>query len=257
MIRTFILLLISCAFASVAFAIPSVKTADGIRFEIRSASLGHSNKQKSVVLEFVLSNESDTKKIDFDQRFDYILSDEFGNRYRSLPKPLNYKDPIESIPSNFPSIYPGETCTKILFFEAPITKAAHLKLGIKGPIDGIPTPLEIEFPAPRPDPSGPSVIEITMPTDGAVITAGEMFDLNVRVNADELPFKIIVVAFGSTLENPEPSQDNSYNITIPVNTPEGPSSISVIGYWTDAHGSKQILSKNIVIYVNLGPPASL
>ena len=223
---------------------------------MRGASLGDSNRVKHVVIDFVLSNESDTKKIDFDQRFDYSLSDEFGNHYRPLQRPVAYKEPLERNPPNFPSIYPGESCAKVLFFEAPVEKATSLKLEIKGPIDGIPTPLIIEFPAPRPDPSGPSMIEIASPDDGAVITAGDVFQLNVKVNADELPFKIIVVAFSETLEDPGPSQNNSYNITVPAKAPEGPSSISVIGYWTDPRGSKQILSKNIGIYVKPGPSAT-
>ena len=257
MIRTLILFIASCAFVSAAFAVPSVKTPDDIRFEIQVASLGISNGTKYIGIDFVLTNESDTKKINFDERFDYALSDEFGNRYRPLPKPGSYPEIVEKAPSNFPSIYPGESCTKALFFEAPVAKATQLKLEITGPLDGTNEPLAIEFPAPRPDPEGPSVIDIASPENGTVVTAGETFPLNVNVNSDELPFKVIIVAFAKTLEDAGPSQNNTYNITIPANTPKGPSSISVIGYWTDPHGSKQILSKNIIISVNPGPPASL
>ncbi len=257
MIRTLSLFIISCAFASAAFAVPSVKTSDDIRFEIQSASLSTSNSVKYISLDFVLSNESDTRKINFDERFDYILSDEFGNRYRPLSKPGNYAEPIGERPSNFPSIYPGESCKKSLFFEAPVAKADRLRLEITGPMSGINEPLAIEFPAPKPAPEGPSVIDIVSPENGTVVTAGEMFPLNVKVNSDELPFKIIIVAFARTLEDPEPSQSNTYNITVPDNTPEGPSSISIIGYWTDPKGKKQVLSENIVIHVNPGPPASL
>jgi hypothetical protein len=256
MIRTLSLFLISCAFASAAFAVPSVKTTDDIRFEIQAAALGTSNKTKYISLDFVLSNESDTRKVAFDERFDYILSDEFDNHYRRLPKPGSYPDPLEEKPSNFPSIYPGESCTKILFFEAPVAKAERLSLEIKGPLDGATNSLAIDFPAPRPAPEGPSVIEITSPENGTVVTATEMFPLNVKVNSDELPFKIIIVAFAKTLEDPAPSQNNTYNITIPAETPEGPSSISIIGYWTDPNGRKQVLSENIIIYVNPAPPAS-
>jgi len=256
MIRTLILFLVSCAFASAAFAVPSVKTPDDIRFEIQVASLGLSNGTKYIGIDFVLSNESDVKKINFDQRFDYSLSDEFGNRYRPVPKPGSHPEVVERLPSNFPSIYPGESCRKALFFEAPLAKAERLKLEITGPLDGIDEPLVIEFPAPRPDPEGPSVINIASPENGTVVMAGEMFPLNVKVNSDEMPFKVIIVAFAKTLEDPEPSQNNTYNITVPNNTPEGPSSISVIGYWTDPRGTKQILSKNIVIYVNPAPPKS-
>ena len=256
MIRTISLFLLFCVLAPSAFAVPSVRTEDGIRFEIQAASLGTWNSKKYVGLDFVLSNESETRKVNFDERFDYSLSDEFGNYYRPLPKPGSYPEVTEKTPANFPSIYPGESCTKALFFEAPIPKATILKLEINGPIAGIPTPLEIEFPAPRPDPEGPSVIQIASPDNGTVVTTGETFPLNVKVNSDELPFKVIIVAFARTLEDQQPSQNNTYNITIPDNTSEGPSSISVIGYWTDPNGKKQILSENIVIHVNPGPPAS-
>jgi hypothetical protein len=257
MIRTLSLFLISFAFVSSAFAVPSVKTPDDIRFEIQAATLGTSNNVKYISLDFVLSNESDAKKIDFDERFKYKLSDEFKNQYRPLSKPTNYIEPVTQKPSNFPSIYPGESCAKVLFFETPVLKAEHLKLEITGPAEIIASPLILEFPTPRGLPEGPSVIEITSPENGALMTTGEVFALNVQVNSTELPFKVIIVAFGKTLENAEPSPNNTYNIKIPANTPEGPSNISVIGYWTDPNGKKQVLSKNVVIHVKPGPPASL
>jgi hypothetical protein len=258
MIRTLILFLTSFVFVSAAFAAASVKTPDNIRFEIQGTSLGGSNSIKYILIDFVLSNESDTKKINFDHRFDFILSDEFGNRYRTLPRPENYNSHLEKVPFNFPSIYPGEGCAKALFFEAPIAKATRLKLEIRGPFEGTEDPLELEFPAPGAGPEGPSMIEIASPENGDVMIASAVFSLHVRVNSNELPFKIIIVAFGKTLEDGEPSKDNTYNVTIPGDTPQGPASISVIGYWTDPkNGSQQMISENIIIHVNPGPPASL
>jgi hypothetical protein len=257
MIRTITLLILSCFIASVAFAASSVKTPDGINFNIRNAALGESGNLKYVVIDLLLTNESDTKKIDSIEKYQYILSDEFGNSYRALQRPAAYKDLAEKMPASFPSMYPGEFSAKVLFFEAPVAKSRRLKFEIKGAVDNAPLPLLVEFQTPVPDPKGPSAVEIASPEDGTVITAGSVFPLNVNVNSDDLPFKIIVVAFSKTLENDAPAESNTYNITIPADTIEGPSSISVIGYWTDpVSGKKKILSKDVVIYVTPGQPAS-
>ncbi len=257
MIRTLVSLFILSCFTFPAFAGPSVKTPEGIDFEVQKSALGESQGVKFIVVHFTLTNESDTKKIEFDQRFNYALSDEFGNHYRTLPRPGNYPQPIEKTPSNFPSIYPGESCSKILFFEVPVAKSSTLKLEVNGPGEVLLGPVAIEFPAPRLEILKPAMVEITSPENGEVVSAGDVFQLTVNINTPARPFKLVVVAFGKTMEDSNPLDENNYNINIPVTTPEGQASISVIGYWTDPkNNTQQVLSQNIVIYVNPGPRTS-
>jgi hypothetical protein len=255
MIRTLVLFFIFCALVSSAWAFPSVRTLDSVKFEVQGSALTESNGVKYIAIDLVLTNENDTKKIDFDQKIEYTLSDEFDNHYRALPKPGSYQSSVQKTPSNFPSIYPGESCGRTLFFEAPVAKAVKLRLSIKPSVGEMPGSLDIEFPAVAQDPVAPSAIEIVSPENGDVLRAGDTFSLHTKVNASELPYKMIIIAFEETLQDATPSQEDTYNITIPADAPKGQASISVIGYWTDPKtGSQKILSEDVVVYVNPGPP---
>ncbi len=261
MIRTFFLFLLSCALTSSALAGPSVKTPDGIKLEVQTSSLNESQRLKYILVDLLLTNENDTKKISFDQKFEYILSDEFDNHYRILPKPGNYNDPVERKPSNFPSIYPKESYAHVLFFEAPVTKAEKLKLEIKSSIPGLEGPFKIDFSLQSPEPvaaTGPAKVEIRFPENGDVFLTGDIMPLDINIHSGELPSKIIIVAFGSTLQDSKPAEENIYDIVIPAEAPTGQTSISVIAHWIKPRNSvQQILSKDVVIYVNPGQPASL
>ena len=101
-------------------------------------------------------------------------------------------------------------------------------------------------------------IEIVSPENGAVVLPGETITLNVKADRRKLPTKIIIVAFGAITDDKMPGNDNDYTVNIPADAPEGMANISVIGHWINPNGKikKQVVSRNVVIYVNPGPPAS-
>ena len=251
MIRTLFLILTSFFMTTTAFTAPSAKTADGLSFTVKDAALGGTDAVRYISVDLAIYNETDTQKIDFEEALNGALADEFNNHYRAVTKPSDYKGMEESKPPRFPSLYPGESYGKTLFFEAPVVKAKTLKLDVRSPVKGMPDPVKIEFTAPRNYPPVTSIIEIAEPEDGAVVMAGDVFRLSVETNADKVPQNILIVAFGKTLEDKAPSEKNDYDIVIPGETPVGESSISVIAHWTDPRsGHKEILSRNVIIYVN-------
>ncbi len=248
--------------SSVFAATSATTTKDGLNFEISSAAINSINKTKYLVIEFRFNNQTGTRKIDIDSGFQYALADNFNNRYRPLPKPKDYTKQLERLPPNFPSVYPGESCSTTLFFEAPVTQAQSLDLLVTAPGIGITTPLSVHFsiipinPASQTGQPTPWM-QIASPENGAVMERGTTFPLRISLKTGQLPNKLIVIAFGHTFEDPTPTEDNTYNIAIPEDAPIGQTSVNVIGHWADPLNNDQITSKDIVLYVKGAPPLTL
>jgi hypothetical protein len=263
MLRKIFLLLLSFTLSSSVFAgSPATTTKDGLNFEIASASINTIGREKYLVIEFRFNNQTGTRKIDLDTGFQYALADNFNNRYRPLPKPRDYTKQLEHLPANFPSVYPGESCSTTLFFEAPVSQAATLQLLVTAPSMGITNPLPVSFSitpinpaATVADQSAPWV-KITSPESGAVVERGVVFPLEIKLAPEHLPKKLIVIAFGQTFEDKTPTENNTYNIAVPENTPFGQASINVIGRWGNPPDD-QVASKDIVVYVKGEPTLTL
>ncbi|GEM_PF-5496081 len=251
-LRKSVFLLIFLILMPRAFAGSPSIDAGGFGFDVQSVSIGDWEGKRYLVIFFRFTNKTPSRKVDLDRAFQYTLSDNLGNHYRQLPVPKDYTKPLDELSPNFPSVYPGDACATTLFFEAPVPKAASLKLDVLADIIGLHTPVGLEFSLGRyADDGDNNAIDIASPGNGDVFAPGDMFPLHVRIRSAAAPHKIIVVAFGRTFEDAAPGVDNTYTITIPSGCPAGESGISVIGKWDTPNISGQVASKNIVVQVHL------
>lgn len=252
MLRKSIFSLIFLVLMPMAFAGSPSMDAGGFGFDVQSVSIGDWEGKRYLVLFFRFMNKTPSRKVDLDRAFQYALSDNLGNHYRQLPVPKDYTKPLDELSPSFPSVYPGDACATTLFFEAPVPKAASLKLDVLADSIGLHTPVGLEFSLGRyADDGDNNAIDIASPGNGDVFAPGEMFPLHVRIRSAAAPHKIIVVAFGRTFEDAAPVVDNTYTISIPPGCPVGESGISVIGKWDTPNVSGQVASKNIVVQVHL------
>jgi len=204
-LRKSVFLLIFLILMPRAFAGSPSIDAGGFGFDVQSVSIGDWEGKRYLVIFFRFTNKTPSRKVDLDRAFQYTLSDNLGNHYRQLPVPKDYTKPLDELSPNFPSVYPGDACATTLFFEAPVPKAASLKLDVLADIIGLHTPVGLEFSLGRyADDGDNNAIDIASPGNGDVFAPGDMFPLHVRIRSAAAPHKIIVVAFGRTFEDAAP-----------------------------------------------------
>jgi hypothetical protein len=248
--QIFFLLSFLCVITCPVFAASSVKTPDGFVLELSSPSVIVINKLKYFVFDLKFSNQSESKKVDFDRGVGYELSDEFGNLYRSLRKPDQYFAVADKLPPGFPAVYPSESCSATLFFEAPVAQTSLFKLKMSAPFFGAgAATVAFELPHPVLLPEQVSAwIDIAMPEDGAVFRVGDSFPLKVVINAKSLPKRLVIIAFNKTLDDAAPALDNEYTVKVPEGFTASQASVSVIGYWPSV-GDGQVAAKNVIVHI--------
>ncbi|MFH0752969.1 MAG: hypothetical protein V2A70_00205 [Candidatus Omnitrophota bacterium] len=259
MLKKIVFLFVSAVFISFAFDAFASTSRNGFLFEIVNV-VNHDAGAEYIAVEFRFFNQTGMAIVDGKNVFQYSLTDNFNNRYRPIQKPDNYTKELEDLPPNYPTLYPGESCTKTIFFETPVAEITSLELLIAAPALNIISPVSIPFSinsydfADNSEPIG-SWISIQSPENGAVLQRGAIFPLNIRLNPDQLPNELIISLFGQTFEDNAPSENNTYNIAIPRNTPVGLNSINVIGRWGGVipYKDNSIASKNIVVFIEGKP----
>lgn len=259
--------------AAPAFADTSTDI-DGITFGIKNVSFGewaapryhmvndlvdHAGQPETTTLSYIaisyaITNGTGSKKIDLDGKTLYALFDEFGNRYRPMRKPGDFKSSVLTVSKNFPSLYPGEQYGETLFFEAPIAKAKELKLSIEFETFHPSRPIELTFSRDAKDPSpaerprqeqpvktGLSEISIAAPQPGIVWDQGQSARVEVHVSGAQIPKKIIMIALDNTFPDPSPTNDNTYDLNVPFDQPPGEYILNVIAQWPDGSTSSSTL----------------
>ena len=83
---------------------------DGLVVRLQDVRLTEpSSTEKQLAIVYLVQNHSLTKKIDLAPSWNFVLSDEFGNKYRQLS--VNSENENAGIVRNahYPSLYPQET----------------------------------------------------------------------------------------------------------------------------------------------------
>lgn len=217
-----------------------------------------------IAVSYTIENGTPSRKIDLDGKFSYKLTDEFGNRYRALKKPDNFKDSVLAVSKNFPSLYPGETFGETLFFEAPVGNANVLKLLVASDELKLSGPVELfiqrssSSAAVRPDqkqtlsteaetaPSlssipGSSAIKIAYPDSGVVWDQGQSGRVQVAIQGAVIPRNIMLVALDKNFNDQAPKPTNVYDINVPVDQSPGDYMLNVIAQWPDGSTSSAVL----------------
>ncbi|MBF0594154.1 MAG: hypothetical protein HQL22_04235 [Candidatus Omnitrophica bacterium] len=261
---------------------------DGIAFSVKKISYGQWSKPRQhlindmidhidqngealsyIAIAYVLVNYTNSRKLDLDGKFQYQLADEFGNRYRLMRKPDDYKSPVLTVSKNFPSLYPGEQYGETLFFEAPISSAKNLKLGIISDDLKLSKPVELKIPLGTPiqqvsttsvtkDPDQltkpinmakpftiggvPSRIKIVSPGNGVVWDQGQSARIVVSYMDHRIPKKVIVIAFDNTFQDYAPVAENIYDINVPSDCAPGVYTLNLIAESTNGEISSALLT---------------
>ena len=266
--------------AAMAFA-DKPEVIDGISFSIDKVSFGQWSKPRHhlvndmvnhidqdgerlqfIAITYTLTNTNEAKKIDLDGKSTYRLIDDHGNRYRVIKRPSDFKDPVLIVSKNFPSLYPGEKFGETLFFEAPVSAAKALKLGINWENLRLSKPAELTIPLNKNDaptavikqlepndpnePQGASAIaqdiQIISPKPGAVWDQGQSTSIQVASLGEGIPRKIIVIALDNTFQDLKPKKNNVYDINVPFDQPPGAYTINIIAEWSNGEISSTVLT---------------
>ncbi len=261
---------------------------DSISFKINKVSYGQWSKPRHhmindmvehknlgseelsyIAISYTMTNMNKTKKVDLDGNFNYSLFDNFGNRYRPMRKPDNFKTSVLIVSKNFPSLYPNEVYGETLFFEAPIPTANNLMLSIASENMKLSRPVELSFTPEEATnqpivniedilkqsdqeirttnnaliiPLGAPEIAILSPQSGVVWDQGETARLEVTSKGDQKPKKIILIALDTTYLDSEPQKKNIYDLNIPFDTKPGSYTANVIAEWPSGDISSTFLS---------------
>ncbi|MBF0121792.1 MAG: hypothetical protein HQL21_00105 [Candidatus Omnitrophica bacterium] len=210
---------------------------DNIRFEVTNVqrSVEGDKKQPYLVVQYQFTNNDEKKKLSVNQALPCKIVDEFSNEYRQLTEPPSGEAQGGRIlPNSFPSIYPGETYGETLFFEKPVARANQLRFIIDASPLGIRTTVQIPL---KLNPDIVNGVEIRSPLDGSILDQGEVVHLDVRITGGVTPKRVIVLAFGQTYSDDNPSLENVYDINIPPDQTLGPEIINVIAQWRPEHDS--------------------
>ncbi len=224
-----------------------------------------------LILGYDISNQNETRKMSLEMPFTFVLEDEFKNIYRSLDKPVEYEGPVSAQEPHFPSLYPGQNFSEMVFFEAPIAESRTLFLTVSNETLGM-DQFVVKLPVKKisglqewraiedgpvqeeeaavPVPIGP--IEIVAPINGATVAPGESVHIAIRVPDDTVkPDRVYVVVPTYILEDRQLAFE--YDLKIPEDG-TGLFAITVIGKW-DTQQGEEVLSDSIVL--NIGVPASV
>ena len=217
---------------------------------------------------YILINNTETKKLELAKPFDFELTDEFGNRYKVITPHANKKN--NAWPEA--SLYPGATKEGTVYFEAPVKISQTLSLTIDAANIGIPQKLKIHIPSTKikrqmsakidlaeladiTESSNEKAVNsrshgrnfyITNPAAQAQVLPGDTVHLQVQVNKNiSKPGTVFIVTPFKVLE--DASAALGYNIQIPENQPKGPITVVVIGKWLNP--AEHILSDSVTFHV--------
>ena len=237
-------------FLSFVFCMPSLSSADPVTINGLQFSAGNPRVSKGenglpqLSVDFRLLNTTDTRKLDLQKEFSFVLTDEFGNRYQ-----IRHQSVQESYQSlSAVSIYPKEAFARTLNFELPIEKAAKVALNIDGNPVGIAQPIVLDLP-PIPKEEMHAGIKITSPEKDAVFDREALVHLIVVPSSAVVPDKIIIDALDHTFEDASPRINNIYDLNIAKDFPTGMTTVSVIAQWTLPSGEKVTASDTIALYI--------
>lgn len=278
-------------------------TVDGVEFKIEKISFGQwakprhhltddmiekssqgNEKLSYIAISYSLTNQNSQKKIDLDGKFSYALFDNFGNRYRAMRKPDDYKSTVLLVSKNFPSMYPGEVYGETLFFEAPISLARSVTLNIgaeglrlnrpvelmiplnaNGPIDNVPVKSLADdkskvvpghsqaITSPQIASFSPDKIKIISPLPGVVLEQGQVARVQVSSVNGRLPKRVIVIALENIFQDNSPRSDNVYDLNIPANQIPGSYMINIIAEWP----SGEVTSAETPFYIKGDAPLNI
>lgn len=248
------------------------KTKEGIKFTIHDVKIGEwkqalpaSDEQElapaadelvsMVAISYELTNETQNRKIDLTKNdLDFALFDEFGNIYNELDSPSSYPQPTIIANKHFPSLYPKETVTYSIFFEAPVKPSQVLNLVINAESLGVADKVSFHLPVVRalPPPEKQTVaysdddLKITIPPNLRFIKPGEIIPIDVDIAKIPRPDRIYIIAPFHLYEDTLAA--GHYDLRIPKDQVEGPLTVVVLANWKD-DDEEHTLSKSFTIMV--------
>jgi hypothetical protein len=237
---------------NVVFTIRDVSIGEWKRGDL-SSNDGAVESMNMTAISYDVTNETENRKIDLtDSDLQFILSDEFGNIYHQREKPLNYSKPITVLNKNFPSLYPQETLSSTVFFEAPIKKSQVLNLIINAQTLGVAQPVSFHLPVIRALPKVDNTttlddddLQVMIPPQLKVVKPGDNIPIEVRL-AKVTPNHVYVIAPFYLFDDTQAV--GHYDLRIPDNQQDGPLTVVVLTSWKDGE-NEQTLSKSFTIPV--------
>lgn len=244
-------------------------------FLVKSAVVFESaeSDQRFLGIRYAFRNLTETRKLDLSEPFNFRLNDEFGNQYRRLPKPENYTE-ANSLPKNFPSVYPQDGLEEVVFFEPPIARSRFLTLSIGAQNIGLKEEVALLVPPDkikniaesvndasrskdeetmeRAIPVPYAAVRIISPLNGSQVAPGQRIAVEVKVEDKALkPEAIMVIIPDYVLE--DTSAAGNYDLIVPRNL-QGDFSLVVIAKWRQ--GEREELTSDSIL-LNIVDPSVL
>lgn len=238
-----------------------VQTPEGIKFVVNEVGVREWIKSESsglgkmTAVTYSIINQTGNKKIDLSAELAFILTDEFGNVYQRLEKPLNYGQPITVPGENFPSLYPDEQFTASIFFEAPVAASQVLNLVVDAKSIGVGETISLHLPVVRALPAKTEEeivfkdedLQISVPKRLHRILPGDIIPIKVTVSEKIRSPDSIYIITPFYLHEDQDALGN-YELRIPANQPDGPITVIVLSRWS-REGQDATLSKSFTVNI--------
>jgi len=257
-----------------------VFNVDWARISYWKDSVGEKPSKEMLALKFNFRNIDKTKKYDLSKGFNFELTDEYGNSYWWLSTPEDYEGSVENRTDNFPSLYPTDKYSKVVFFEAPIQKSESLYFTLDVPDFEIDQPIVVKIPINKVSVStiqtdskkakkAQKVRTMQMPNELRImpnlkkrsVVPGDKVSLVVQVLGGNVsPKSIFVILPHYVLEDTPPTY--KYDVVIPKDQNEGKMTVIVVGKWI-YRDEEVFLSDSLILDVSCpgkcckGDPACL
>jgi len=205
-----------------------------------------------------IKNNAKNKKVDLRQSINLLLLDEFNNSYEKLATPSNYHGAPFLKNKHYPSLYPGEVFTQVIFFEAPIASSKNLFLIITLP-EAENTP-EVQLKIARDKIHDVTIppkwrrpvdkdLMIMQPVEASIIKPGDIVHIEIRISQDiKKPDSIFILTPIYVLE--DKSLSCQYDIKIPEEQELGNFPIGVMASWKNSEQKITTISRSVTLQIS-------